>query len=162
MNKAAIGCGLVLCGLFCLTGPVQAGTTCNGSAVQLAFGSVPSHHSQASDTSAVLNVTCSREGSPRKIIVSVGIGPSSHSGSITDRRMRLDGGADTLAYNIYRDLSMTSVWGETAGVDTVEQEVVVPNKSSVTAQFVLFGRIPPRQDVFAGRYSDSLLLRVNF
>ncbi len=162
MSKAAIICGLALTGLLCPVRPALAATSCNGGSVQLAFGSLPSHDAQPRDTSAVLNVSCARDGGPRKIVISVGIGPSTHSGSINDRRMRLDGGGDSLAYNIYRDMSMTSVWGQTAGVDTVEQELAVPNKGSATAQFVLFGRIPPRQDVLAGRYADSLLLRVNF
>lgn len=162
MSEAMIGRSLLLAGLLFAVGSASAATTCNGESVQLAFGSLPSYGAQPSDTSAVLNVTCHREGGPRKIIISVGIGPSAHSGSVADRRMHLDGGGDSLAYNIYRDMSMTSVWGATAGVDTVEQELAVPNKSSATAQFVLFGRIPPRQDVLAGGYSDSLQLRVDF
>jgi spore coat protein U-like protein len=107
-------------------------------------------------------VRCDRNGGGATVQVTVGIGASTSSGSVADRKLRWSAGADLLGYNLYRDAGRLSVWGETAGVDTVTQSLTVPNHGTASTTFTIYGRIGALQDVHPGAYADDLVVTINF
>lgn len=126
------------------------------SAPSLSFGTYDGLSSAPATTSGNAVVSCDQSPPPT---VSLEIGPSAVSGGFFPRRMRQDGGTDTLAYNFYADPGGASVWGDgTGGSVTQSQRVQKSKPWSVT----IYGRIAPGQDVAAGTYSDTLTITVNF
>jgi spore coat protein U-like protein len=142
--------------------PVSAATTCNGSNVAMSLGAYSGFQATDLDSSGVLVVTCTRNGGPPTTSVTVGIGPSTVSGSIATRQLRLVAGTDLLAYNLFRDAGRSLVWGQTIGTNTVSQNISLGNNSSGTLNFTIFGRITALQDVRAGTYNDTLTMTVTF
>jgi spore coat protein U-like protein len=137
-------------------------TTCNGGNVALSLGVYNGFQAKPLDSSGVFVVTCTRSGGPPTTIVTVGIGPSTVSGTIATRQLRLVAGADLLAYNLYRDAGRSLVWGNTVGADTVAQTLSIPNNTSGSLTYTIFGRIGALQDIRAGSYNDSLTVTVTF
>lgn len=142
--------------------PAQAAISCSGSNLEFTLGTYVSFQAVALDSTGIFSVTCTRVGGPASVTVSVALGPSGNSGAIATRQMRLDGGSDLLAYNIYRDISRLQVWGNTPGINAVSRVVTVQNNSSSTETFTLFARIDALQDVRIGQYRDSLTVTVQF
>ena len=50
----------------------------------------------------------------------------------------------------------TNVWGTTDNVNTVSTNLSIPNNSTASATFIIYGRIPAGQDVSAGTYRDTV------
>ena len=146
-------------GFLCLllgTHACLAATTCRfvtGGGV--AFGPYDTLSASPVDTTLDLSVSCTRNGGPQRVSVMVSLGLGSNSTSINARRM-LGASGDYLAYGLFRDVSRSSTWGFTPGVDTVSQTLSVPNKGAASVTFNVFGRIPALQDVSAGSYSDQV------
>ena len=145
--------------LSLLSGTGRAATTCTLAVGNVIFGSYDVFSPGSLDTSAPVIVTCSREGGPQNINVTIGIGPGANGGSTASRKMKMLGG-DLLDYNLFRDASKTSVWGQVPGVDAFTQTLVIPNKSSTQLSVTIFGRIPAGQDVQKGVYTDNVVLTV--
>lgn len=135
-------------------------TTCTSTGLAINLGTYVSYQSTDLDSAATMNVNCSRKGGPANVTVSVGLGPSSTSGTITARQLR--GPVDRLNYNFYRDTSRQLVWGETIGANAVSQTRNIRNNTTETFTFTIFGRIHGLQDIAAGAYQDSLLMTVTF
>jgi len=150
---------LALIACACLD--AQAATVCRiRQSGTVAFGAYDVTSPTPSDTALDVVVSCSRDGGPPNVTITVALGPSSTSGSVGSRRMRLLGGSDLLAYNLYRDQNRDGVWGQTSGVDTVTRTINVPNKGTALATFTIYGRLAPLQDVTVGSYADSLQITV--
>ena len=114
------------------------------------------------DSIGTFTLSCSRNGGPSSVTVTMGIGPSANTGSIPNRQLRSTAWPDLLGYNLYRDALRQAVWGETVGVDTMSVSVSIPNNASRTASFTIYGRIPGLQDVHAGFYADTLTVTINY
>ncbi len=65
-------------------------------------------------------------------------------------------GSHVLRYQLYLDAARTIVWGTGAG-GTATYGPVLP-ADGVPTSVPIYGRVPARQDVGAGAYSDSLLV----
>lgn len=144
-----------LCLLLLAPGCLAA-TTCRfvtGGGV--AFGPYDTLSASPVDTTLDLSISCNRNGGPQSISVTVSLGLGSNGTSINARRMAGASG-DFVAYGLYRDVSRSSVWGFTPGVDTVSRTIAVPNNGSASVTFNVFGRIPALQNVSAGSYGDSV------
>jgi spore coat protein U-like protein len=153
---------LVVAGALACASPVWAVTTCSGSNVAMSLGAYSGFQPTDLDSSGVLTVTCTRNGGPPTTTVNVGIGPSTVSGTIATRQLRLVAGIDRLNYNLYRDAGRSLVWGQTIGGNTVAQNISLGNNTSGALSFTIFGRITALQDVRAGTYNDSLTMTVTF
>ena len=148
---------------MCLALPAGAQvTTCNGSNIALTLGNYDSYQSVPKDASAIFTVTCTRSGGPPTTTVTLGLGPSLNSGTVASRQLKLTSGTDLLNYNLYRDAGRSLVWGNTIGTNTLSQTLSIPNNTSGTLTFTLFGRIDALQDVRPGTYTDSLTATVSF
>jgi spore coat protein U-like protein len=89
------------------------------------------------------------------------IGQGSNGTSVNDRRMLHTGGSgDFLNYNLFRDVSRTSVWGFSSGVDTMSRQLSIANNSTATASFTIYARVPAQQDVTIGNYRDTVQITV--
>lgn len=141
--------------------PAGAAVTCSGGSVNLSFGSYDVLGVAPVDSQASLVVTCTRNGGAPTTTIEVGLGPSLTSGSVQNRQMAGPGG-DLLNYNVYQDATRLTVWGDTSGVDTMSQDLTLPNKTTGSVTFTLFGRLFQGQDVSAGSYNDSVLITVSF
>lgn len=148
-----------LIALSLLSGAGSAATICSLATANIAFGVYDVFSPTGLDTSSVVIITCSRDGGPQSINVTISIGPGANGGSTASRKMRTPGG-DLLDYNLFKNAGMTSVWGQIPGLDAVTQTLAVPNKSSAQLSVMIFGRIPAGQDVMKGTYADNVVLTV--
>ena len=142
--------------------PAAAGavTLCSFSSTPgMDFGGYDDSSPVNTDSTTSIVVQCFRVGGPADADVTLQIGPSANSGTITARQMR--SGANAMNYNLYRDAGRSQVWGQTSGVDTVTATVTnIPNNGFKSGTFVIYGRIPALQNVAAGAYSDSVQITV--
>ena len=131
------------------------------SATGIAFGIYQDGASIPKDTTSSVTINCARNSGPQNLNLTVAIGPSATSGTIGTRSLREGSGA-IITYNLYRDSSRSLIWGQTAGVDTVTQALSIPNNSSASSTFTIFGRIPALQNARVGTYSDSVVATVYY
>ena len=153
-----------LCALLVLLAPApvlaQSALCSFTSTPGAAFGPYDDALATPTDTSTSVVVNCLRNGGPANITVTLQLGPSAGSGQIANRAMRA--GAESLAYNLYRDAGRSLVWGQTAGVDAGTLGINgIPNNGSKNGTFVIYGRIPAQQSVGAGAYTDSVQITVS-
>ncbi len=127
---------------------------CRLSVPPLSFGPydpLDGNSVQPADASTVITVTCTRATGAA---VSFDFGVNASSGSL---RAMSGPGTDRLEYQIYRDTAHSLVWSQ--GDNAVR---VVSRGISSAEQLTVFGRIPPRQEVAPGAYSDLLTATVEF
>lgn len=120
--------------------------TCNVTPQSVSFG--PYDPLGGAPTDGVGNIAVHCDAS---VAVTVAIGPG--GGTFDDRKMT---GATDLHYNLYTDASRLSAWGDgTGGGGTV-------SASGQDIELPVYGRIPGRQNVRAGAYSDTLVVTVTY
>jgi spore coat protein U-like protein len=121
----------------------------------LAFGAYDVGDGQPRDSMLVLKVSC-QDVQPRDL--SIAIGPSATSGQVSTRQMQGGSMGDRLSYNLFVDAARNQVWGD----GTVADGVTVRGVARGTPrELTVFGRVPPRQNVSAGTYSDAITVTVN-
>jgi spore coat protein U-like protein len=121
--------------------------TCTVSTPGVNFGSYDVFSNQNLDSTGNISVICD-------IGVSYTIFLSPGGGSYASRSMA--GGVHRLSYNLYTDPSRTSVWGDGSGGTSIA------GGSAIPANHPVYGRIPARQNVYVGSYSDSITVTLNF
>jgi spore coat protein U-like protein len=134
-------------GLLASVASAQA-ATCTVSAAGVAFGTQTFLVTSPSDSTGSITVSCDAVAS-----YSIGI-----VGGFTGTPMRaMRSGSTQLGYNLFTDATCTVVWGDgTAG------SARVSSSGNTGTTHVVYGRIPARQNVPAGSYSDTLIVRVDF
>ncbi|HWS16344.1 MAG TPA: spore coat U domain-containing protein [Candidatus Methylomirabilis sp.] len=132
-----------------------AHAACRVAATGLNFGAYDVFAPAPLDTTGSVTVTCDQR---RGIDVTVSIGPSPTSGGFNPRQMRRTSGTNRLNYNLYTSPSMSTVWGNgSAGTSTVLLRRVRRRRPAVTT---IYGRIPPRQNVSVGSYTETLTVTI--
>ena len=128
---------------------------CNVSTTPVSFGAYDVFSSTPLDSTGTINVSCNNpERKPILVTVSVSSGAA---GSFNPRQMQLAGGPDRMNYYLFLDPSRTTIWGDgTGGTSTFSSTII--RDSSLNAP--IFGRIPQRQNLRAGSYSDTLLVTI--
>ncbi|PNU01920.1 Csu type fimbrial protein [Novosphingobium guangzhouense] len=81
------------------------------------------------------------------------------SGNAAARQMA--NGTARLNYNIYQDAGYTTVWGNGSNGGTAQSMQIV-NLLSFTGTKTAYGRIPAKQYVKTGVYSDSIIVTFTF
>jgi spore coat protein U-like protein len=122
---------------------------CMVSVQDIRFGSYDPADTMPTSTTAEYTVDC-RE----PVLLSIEIGSGRANAGIGDRRMQHELQRDSLGYNLFRDSSMTQVWGDGAGNSTQLGRI-----QGHTTGFI-YGQIPAGQDVRVGHYSDSLRMTI--
>ena len=118
----------------------------------LAFGAYDpllEHATRELDGSAQVTMLCTRS-SRAEIIIDSGRNPiGTYRG--------LSGGTQHVSYQLYRDAGRTQVWGSAGNaLQFVSNGVARPER------FVVYGRIPPGQEVASGVYTDVVTATVDF
>lgn len=125
---------------------------CTIATTSVSFGSYDVFASTPTDTTGTVSVTCTGNAD---VTITLSKGGSSSFNPRT-----LNGGTDTLKYNLYKDAARTTIWGDGTGSTATYTQLGVPNN---TAQnLTIYGRIPAAQDVRAGTYTDSITVTIDF
>lgn len=136
-----------------LTGSTLSAAGCMISTQPLVFGRYDVFDPAPTDTTAKVSYVCNLPVTPPVVRLSAGL-----SSSFAPREMTsLD---DALRYNVFLDASCTTVFGDGTAGTTVFSGA--PPAEGVTYEVMVFGRIPARQNVHAGTYSDTLVLTIEF
>lgn len=128
---------------------------CNITATPVNFALYDVLSFTPNDSTGGITVDCSNPvGKPITVTVTLSTGSS---GSFFERKMKLSTGSDTLIYNLYTNAARDRVMGDGSG--TTEAPFNVVTRPQAWA-IPLFGRIPARQNVPPGIYSDVLTATV--
>ena len=115
------------------------------------FGVYDSQSASPVVSSTVIRLDCKGVN----VVSVLSAGPSSTSGSITDRRMRDSDSGEQLAYNLFHDARGTMLFGNgTSGGSSIVTVI------SGVAEVEVYGIIPAGQDVEIGEYSDTVTITV--
>lgn len=127
----------------------QQGHACTLNVTGVNFGSYDVFSNSALDTTGNIDVNC-----PSGVGYSMALTPG--GGTQTQRLM--SSGAHTLNYNLYTAANRAVVWGDaTSGTVTVNGTGI-----GVSVNHAVYGRIPARQNVRAGSYSDIIIVELTF
>ncbi len=144
-------------GLLTLSGAANA--VCSTSATATSFGNYDTLTPINTDTTGTVTVTCSG-------LLSVLVGyeillSKGGAGTYTPRRMA--SGSNTLNYNLYTNITRTTIWGDNTGgssrvTGSILVQLVVPTSNNHT----VYGRIPAQQNAVPGAYTDTITVTVNY
>ena len=126
-------------------------STCNVNATNMNFGSVGLLSANL-DTTSQISVQCTN-GAPYKMQLSYGLGAGAGAG--VGRYMT--SGANKILYNLYRDASRSSVWGNSLGVDTVDT-----TGTGASQLRSVYGRVPPQTTPPTGTYFDTITTTISY
>lgn len=133
--------------------PTVAFANCTiNSVTGLSFGAYSSSSPSASDATGQMVFVCTNVQGAITIRLSTG-----NAGRFTPRQMT--SGRGRLDYNLYIDAARTQIWGDGSGGSSLRTLVPV-NNAPTTLE--IFGRIPSRQFVPAGIYSDTIVVTLEY
>lgn len=146
---------LIAISLLLLAGvPPARATQCNVTATPVGFGSYDPLATAPFDSTGSISVTCN---TPPRLTQTVSILlTAGNSGNFAQRSMTSTSGAPLL-YNLFANASMTEVFGDGSGGSTTLTRIV-DRDTPWTA--TIYGRIPARQNVSAGTYSDTIVVTI--
>ena len=149
----------ILGGLFPATGAFAF--NCQVSAGSLNFPTYDIFSTFPTDSTATLHVSCNapeqNPHAPLPVTIALSSGAS---GNFAQRQMlSLAGGTDHLNYNLFTNASYSSIWGDGAGSSITLTNILDKN---TPWDAVIYARIPARQNVRAGTYSDVITVTVNW
>ena len=127
--------------------------SCTISATSVNFGNY--NVFDGSDVVSTGTVTYRCNGSAHNITIGLTQGAS---GTFNPRRMQK--GSEVLYYNLFRDASHTTIWGDASGGTSVYSISNPPNNTNVN--LTVYGRVAAEQDVSAGSFSDTVTAVINF
>jgi spore coat protein U-like protein len=136
----------------------RAATSCSINSAGLAFSNYETFSSSPNYSLGSVTVQCTNlgPGATDGDTVALKIGGGAF-GTVADRKMA--SGTSHLRYGIYSDTTYSQNWGDDMTAPTLSTGPLAVNASK-PLNFILYGRIPPLQNVRAGAYSDSLLITV--
>jgi spore coat protein U-like protein len=144
---AAIACACVL------TASRLEAAKCTIDTTSVIFGSYNVFASAPVDSTGSVRYNCN--GGAKNVQITITRG---RSATFLQRSLRR--GADNLGYNLFLDPSRTAIWGDGTGGSHAYYGGNPPNKTDVNV--TIYGRIPPGQDVGAGKYSDNVVVAIDF
>ena len=129
--------------------PIARPATCSVTTSGLNFGTYDVFSSVDDSISATIIVNCVKK-KPYSISLSSG------SGTFASRALTSTVG--TLSYNLFLDPTHLTIWGDgSSGTSTVSGTGTGANISTP-----VYGKIPARQNVAVGSYSDLITVTVTF
>ena len=150
---------LFLFGLLCAMPLSMANAfQCQVSAGSLSFPSYNIFSTYPAESSVNILVSCrvpdQSPHSPLPVTIALSSGVS---GNTAQRYMASTSGSDRLFYNLYTDSSFSSIWGDGTGSSGAVTNLVSINNPW---NAVVYGRIPARQNVTSGSYSDIITVTI--
>lgn len=143
----------ILIGMLFAYAGTAWGQSCSVTATPAGFGNYDTTAPAPLDTISEIGVNCD-PGIPYQIKLDEG---QNSSGTFA-RKMRSSAGSSTLEYNLYRDSARTEVWGDGTGNSFIRAGI----GTGALEQFTVSARVPSRQNVSAGMYSDSIIVIVEW
>lgn len=138
----------------------QSVAECSVSATGLNFGAYNPLDPAPLDSTGEVQVRCSLLGLVSLLVnynIELGTGGSgSYAGRI------LQSGSDTLGYQMYRDASRATVWGNGTGGTAEVADSYLLGVLTTTRTYTVYGRIAGGQNVSAGVYNDTIVVTLNF
>ena len=125
-----------------------AAAACEASVSLVDFGQLDLE--QGGNVSGEVVVTCDQPG---RFSVTATAG----TGSYRLRKMIGTDGSE-LKYNLFVDPARRRIWGD--GVSAGTQTIVGESDGRRPLTIPVYGKVPPRQSVLSGAYSDNLLVMV--
>jgi spore coat protein U-like protein len=125
--------------------------SCTVSVSNMDFGVIEAAVVAPVDQTATISVSCTNASA-----YSVGLDMGRQPEGAGPSGRRMVNGVNTLAYGLYRDAAATAAWGLDA--ETVAAGIGTGGGQTLT----VFGRIFPDQVAVVGRYSDSVVVIVNY
>ena len=149
--------------LIAVSSPAIAGA-CSVSSSGLAFGAYQPLTfagklvSADKTTDGAISVVCT--GIVTGGSYSISLGPSTTGNSISPRYLDRIGGGSAMVYNIYREASFTSIWGNGVTGSVLAGNLPVGDSNHT---HTVYGRIPAGQrSLRAGNYSASLTMTITY
>jgi spore coat protein U domain-containing protein, fimbrial subunit CupE1/2/3/6 len=143
-----------------VSAPQALGFRCDVTTTALNFGGYDVFDNVVRDATGTITITCNApEQNPNAPIpVTVSLSPGG-SGTFAQRQMQGPSGSTPLIYNLFTNASCSSIWGDGSGSSSVVSDNVT-RANPLTA--TIYGRIPPRQNVSAGQYSDLITVTIQW
>ena len=144
--------------LVLLTPPLVRAASCLVDATGVIFGSYdPRSSAQATGT---ITVTCQSTAPPESGSYSIALG-SGASRSYDDRMMA--SGSEVLHYQLYREPSHATVWGDgTGGSGVVMGNYSLSDSTQASYKHSIYGHIRAGQWTAAGSYTDTITVTVSY
>ena len=146
--RALIGAALVVAG-----GAARLEAACTISSSGVSFGVYDVFSAAPTDSTGSVVYDCDPSDKNIRITLSTG-----SSGTFLQRE--LASGSNQLAYNLFDDAALLSIWGDGTGGSNF-YFIKNPHPQKPVA-LTIYGRIPQLQDAAAGTYSDSIIVSVDF
>jgi spore coat protein U-like protein len=136
-------------------GTASAQTRCSiTNAVGPRFGPYDTLGTSPVDSAGYISFRCENVGPSDVIRIELSRGDSN---SFQPRHMSRRG--QQLEYNLFLDAARTLIWGDGSRGTTLYQARPIEGR---TESVPVYGRIPPRQSVTPGAYSDHVVLTLNY
>ena len=116
-----------------------------------AYDPVAANATAPLDSTGSVTIICTKGA-----VATVGLSVGSNAQGST-RRMS-QGATAYLTYELYKDGSHSTVWGDT--IDTALDIPAAPNRNP--RAFPVYGRVAAAQDATVGNYTDTVVATVNF
>ena len=130
---------------------------CDVNTTPVSFGPYDVFASFPSETTGTISVTC-HTPEHKTIPIEVSIS-SGRSGSFNPRQMQKTVGADRMNYFLFLNSSKTQLWGDGSSSTFVFKGNIYKDSP---LNLPVYGRVPARQNLRAGAYSDQLVVTVNW
>lgn len=137
---------------------------CAVSTTGVAFGTYDPVVATPNDSTGNVTIVCTHvSGGATRVSYSVALSAGS-SATLSQRQLRA--GSAALNYNLFSNTARTVIWGDgSAGTAVPAGSFTVgPGAGNGRRQGVhpMYGRIPARQDVLSGNYSDVIVVTMVF
>ena len=134
--------------------------SCAVSATPVSFGTYDPTNPTAVTPTGSISVSCQLI-SGVSLLVGYTITLSTGSGNYSARKMV--GTATPLAYNLYLDGGWTQVWGDGVTNGTFSKtDGYLLGVGTVVLSYTVYGKMPARQLVAAGGYSDNIVVTISY
>lgn len=140
---------LVVAALAAQTAAAAGQTACTATVTPVSFGAYSPFLNTPLDSTGQVNVTCS-EASGYSVAMNAGVNAG---GNFANRRM--SNGDTFLSYQLYTDSTRSTIWGDGSGGSMAVSQAS-PGISTV------YARLPARQSVSAGTFTDTILVTITY
>lgn len=127
---------------------------CTISTTAVNFGTYNVFVTSADDAAGQITYRCT---SPRPPLVTIQL---DKGGAPSFNPRQMSRGSEKLNYNLYRDSTRSTIWGDGTGGTQAYSRISPPLNTNLNVP--VYGRIPAGQDVSAGAYSNTVTATISF
>jgi spore coat protein U-like protein len=133
--------------------------SCSATSVPISYGAYDPTSSTALTPTGSISVTCNLiSGISLLVAYTISLSAGS-SGSVAARHMI--GTSTPMSYNLYLDGGWVTVWGDgTGGSQTKSDGYLLALNTTLT--YTVYSKLPARQLVAAGSYSDNVMITISY